>query len=321
MKKITTIASVFALLPITAFSASFDCAKAASPTEKLICSNGSISKLDEQLASAYKQALESSTDKDAVKKAQIEWLKQQRTCIDADCLIQAYRTRMVALTKAAAQSDDASSSFVPSKKNQINTFKVLKGQEYAVCQTFNDYLNRFYKKGDCFIRKVPENNRLLPVKMEKVSLLQYENTQILSRINGKDLTEQEKIKRSIKNKNDNGLHMLYRAEIDLDNDGAKENVLINFIYSSIESANKEYCDWVGGDLDLLVNNQVDNSKWDGPVSGFPIIFDGRTFLIFGGESVYQIYEPQALEKNEYRSGIDRQGDIKIKYICNLDKNS
>ena len=37
-------------------AASFDCAKASSPTEKMICQNPNISKLDDRLSAAYKEA-------------------------------------------------------------------------------------------------------------------------------------------------------------------------------------------------------------------------------------------------------------------------
>lgn len=53
--------------PMLAHAASFDCAKAASTTEKLICGNPAVSLLDEQLGQAYKQALTNADDKDSLK--------------------------------------------------------------------------------------------------------------------------------------------------------------------------------------------------------------------------------------------------------------
>lgn len=44
-------------LPLTAQAASFDCAKAASATEKAICRDQALSKQDEAVAAAYKAAL------------------------------------------------------------------------------------------------------------------------------------------------------------------------------------------------------------------------------------------------------------------------
>jgi uncharacterized protein len=42
--------------PIAAEAASFDCAKAGTPTEKAICKDPAVSKLDEQVAAAFKTA-------------------------------------------------------------------------------------------------------------------------------------------------------------------------------------------------------------------------------------------------------------------------
>ena len=112
-------------------AASFDCAKAASNTEKLICSNPELSKLDEQLGASYKKALENSEDKDATKKTQVEWLKQQRACKDTDCLKQAYQTRINVLNKNdIAPSPETQTSSSSSSKKPI---RILKGGELPLC--------------------------------------------------------------------------------------------------------------------------------------------------------------------------------------------
>jgi Uncharacterized protein conserved in bacteria, putative lipoprotein len=53
-------------LSVQAIAASFDCAKANTKTEHLICDNPDISKLDEDLESAYKNALNTPTNSDAI---------------------------------------------------------------------------------------------------------------------------------------------------------------------------------------------------------------------------------------------------------------
>jgi len=96
MKKIVmlTVLLTFLTIPGTSFAASFDCAKAVSTTEKMICSNESISKLDEQLSNVYKKALASAIDTDSLKKEQMIWLKDiQNKCVDSDCLMHAYKER------------------------------------------------------------------------------------------------------------------------------------------------------------------------------------------------------------------------------------
>ena len=52
MKKI--ILTLFMTLSIPVFAASFDCAKASTPHEKLICANPALSDADTQLGDVYK---------------------------------------------------------------------------------------------------------------------------------------------------------------------------------------------------------------------------------------------------------------------------
>lgn len=83
-------------------SASFDCSKASSPFEKTICSNPSLSTLDEQLASTYRNAKDSSSNPDQLKADQVNWIKSTRACgVDVGCIQQAYKTRIAALTPQA----------------------------------------------------------------------------------------------------------------------------------------------------------------------------------------------------------------------------
>ncbi|MDR0762218.1 MAG: lysozyme inhibitor LprI family protein [Campylobacteraceae bacterium] len=78
MKKVLLILT---LVTSSLFSASFDCKKAKTDIEKLICSDKELSQLDDELNEAYKKALARSNNKEALKKSQIEWLNR----IDKDC--------------------------------------------------------------------------------------------------------------------------------------------------------------------------------------------------------------------------------------------
>ena len=99
----------------TLWAASFDCSKASNPYEKTICANPNLSSLDDQLAIAYKNARDKSKDPEALKKAQIDWIKSTRQCAtDTSCIEKAYKDRIVVLggapktqqptTQMAAQS-------------------------------------------------------------------------------------------------------------------------------------------------------------------------------------------------------------------------
>jgi len=92
-----TLIVIFPLLigtPLT-YGASFDCTKAGSHVEKLICSNTELSKLDEKLSIAYAQKQSSSKSKNELKSSQRRWLVEKRnTCADAPCIKKAYETRL-----------------------------------------------------------------------------------------------------------------------------------------------------------------------------------------------------------------------------------
>lgn len=80
------------------WAAGFDCAKAATKVEKMICQDAGLSSLDDDLMRAYKNALVSATDKEALKKYQLWWLKFTRNvCPTPACLEDAYKARITAL--------------------------------------------------------------------------------------------------------------------------------------------------------------------------------------------------------------------------------
>lgn len=96
---------IFVLMTSSLFGASFDCTKAKSDVEKAICQDDELSKLDEALDSAYKEALINGTyydqytpDIKKIKQAQREWVKERNTCDgDIDCLIEKYNSRLYRL--------------------------------------------------------------------------------------------------------------------------------------------------------------------------------------------------------------------------------
>ena len=92
-----SLAAALLALPVAAGAASFDCAKAGTPVERMICSDPGVSALDQRLADAYKAA----SARDAhVKESQREWLANTRNrCGTTACLSEAYGARLDALKK------------------------------------------------------------------------------------------------------------------------------------------------------------------------------------------------------------------------------
>jgi uncharacterized protein len=90
-----------ALLAMSALihGAAFDCAKAATPIEKMICADPELSSLDERLAEAYSARLAANRDGRDVKSRQSAWLREVRNqCRDKVCLKAAYEKRLAELS-------------------------------------------------------------------------------------------------------------------------------------------------------------------------------------------------------------------------------
>jgi uncharacterized protein YecT (DUF1311 family) len=83
-----------------AWPASFDCAKAATPIEHMICADAKLSTLDEQLAKAY--GARKAQDR-TLARSQRDWLAGVRDkCASTDCLAQAYAARIPSLVAHGA---------------------------------------------------------------------------------------------------------------------------------------------------------------------------------------------------------------------------
>ncbi len=89
------------LAPLTR-AAGFDCAKASSTTEKLVCSEARTSALDGKLQQAYRTALRATdaSGKKALAKEQRNWIKYTRgICQDTFCLQRVYTARISVLAR------------------------------------------------------------------------------------------------------------------------------------------------------------------------------------------------------------------------------
>lgn len=99
------LAAVMPFTHVEAQAASFDCAKAATNVEKLICKTPSLGKADEELSAVYKQAVAVALIVDSVKKEQRGWIARRNKCSGVPCLAEEYETRRLVL--AASLTQDA----------------------------------------------------------------------------------------------------------------------------------------------------------------------------------------------------------------------
>jgi hypothetical protein len=78
---------------------SFDCSHARSWSERTICSDAELSRLDLELGRVYAQARKSTRDRAAFRREQDqEWRRREATCRDRDCLVRWYVQRHQQLT-------------------------------------------------------------------------------------------------------------------------------------------------------------------------------------------------------------------------------
>ncbi|HEY4250483.1 MAG TPA: lysozyme inhibitor LprI family protein [Roseomonas sp.] len=82
-------------------AASFDCLRASTAVERLICADPRLSQLDDDLALAYRQALARAGDGQSLRSEQREWLRRRGACVDAACVAEAFTQRLALLRRAS----------------------------------------------------------------------------------------------------------------------------------------------------------------------------------------------------------------------------
>lgn len=97
---IKCILYLFGLLVLTlpVQAASFDCAKANTTQEILICFDYRLSDLDSRLAWTYTEALKQVGNPEIIKQAQKDWLARREPCKDVKCIMHAYIDRIAVLS-------------------------------------------------------------------------------------------------------------------------------------------------------------------------------------------------------------------------------
>jgi len=114
--KILTAALGLLLLPLAnqaKAAPSFDCAKASTRVERMICDNPRIAELDSELAAAYRIALRDAPWASAnrrIREEQKAWVAERNRCRDPRCLRQSYRQRIAQLRTEVSGGSGGTSS-------------------------------------------------------------------------------------------------------------------------------------------------------------------------------------------------------------------
>lgn len=150
MKQITWVIFGWFTLLTSAQAASFDCRKAASDVEKLICGDHVLSKYDEKLNFAYKVVLAEGDKPDATRVAQKQWIMERNKCSDVNCLRRKYTSQIRLLEKAIynqpvrANKFDADACQMVSDYSSHNTLKSLFVRPLAISHPTKDEINKIF---------------------------------------------------------------------------------------------------------------------------------------------------------------------------------
>lgn len=140
------------MLSFTVHAASFDCGKATTTVEKLICADAELSKLDEELAAAYKTALQGEKHTESIRQTQKQWMKERNSCADAVCVKRTYETRLQGLasptdTHTPLLVKVAASNAAPlSTPDKPGLFKLDQSTNSKVCVPLGRIINDDIKK-------------------------------------------------------------------------------------------------------------------------------------------------------------------------------
>lgn len=155
MKLTTGMMLVGLALSFAVQGASFDCAKAKTKVEKLVCADPALSKQDEVMQSAYQNAYKRIADPVGLKIVQRRWLEVRNACKDSRCLMQAYREQLDRLTATLNEPK-------PCFRLLERKWPEVQSGHYPVCVAYLKNLNRFCKESSstCEYKLDPEIKEL-----------------------------------------------------------------------------------------------------------------------------------------------------------------
>ncbi len=162
------LGQVFFVLPLLVLSlatasqaASFDCAKATSKVEKMICADAELSKLDVEIAKTYTAALRNNMSTKNIRIMQKHWVNERDGCNDTECERRADADRLKELsanehfisqkvtsgpTQVQVESSSAASTngedicIVPKIDWRNYQWMLISGNDLEICKEMLAYL-------------------------------------------------------------------------------------------------------------------------------------------------------------------------------------
>ncbi|MBC8008151.1 MAG: hypothetical protein H7X76_08920 [Prolixibacteraceae bacterium] len=95
MNRLAVLGLALAFAVCTPVQAAFDCSRAKSNAEKLLCSNPRLAVADERMALAFRGAIHRGVDRRLLMETQRDWINDARDiCNDVECMLKAYEERI-----------------------------------------------------------------------------------------------------------------------------------------------------------------------------------------------------------------------------------
>lgn len=236
-------------------AASFDCSKASTNVEKLICMDAIISQQDEQLEQVYKVALGKIVDEESLRREQRTWLKRKRNaCKDAMCLMQVYHeriaqlnslnmitpsdARVVQISASGPAQFNLAESEAPSAGRKVNhkfplQFKLVFGDSYPLCQPYVDMLNKtkYMEYPSCERKLLPEFKQFKAIEWSEITD-KKEVEKIMDQLirldvvrdNEIDSLHHQRVWKRAKERMDSGSSRYYFSKFDFETDGEDETL-------------------------------------------------------------------------------------------------
>jgi len=182
-----------------AHAASFDCAKAASAVEKMICDDPVLSQADEHLAKAYLQAMAVTLAPRSLRGEQLRWLTERNAAKTIDDLRDSYRRRIALLSEQARQwqsvrrevSEQAArqSCIVPPDPPDgtcsVEEFASVAGSNDGLAFQLQNYQTPQYRAGGGVVVFRRQGTMLLPIVLSAIVDARFGTPRIIQSPAGK----------------------------------------------------------------------------------------------------------------------------------------
>lgn len=119
--------------PLETLAAGFDCTKAGTKLERLICDDLELSAADDRVSLLFKQILKKSKDRESLRQAQREWLKKRNAFQDREALLKIYNDRVIELQDPVLVPIRSVASTCPQflKRNDIDDVSKCQVSEFG----------------------------------------------------------------------------------------------------------------------------------------------------------------------------------------------